>query len=90
MWWQIKGSTAHLLPQHFPPYLPVEHGPHDSVKRVPGKEVVHIDRGGLPNAVGSILSLLHVTGVPVELGKHHMAGSSKGQTLEKTHTHTEK
>lgn len=56
-------------------YLPVEHGPHDGVKGALGDEVVHVDRGRLPDAVGSILSLLDVAGVPVELGKHHVAGS---------------
>lgn len=49
---------------------------------------MHVDGGRLPNAVGTIFSLLDVTGVPVELGKHHVAGSGEGQTLERTHTNT--
>jgi len=49
---------------------------------------VHVDRGRLPDAVGAIFSLLDVSGVPVELGKHHMAGSGEGQTLERRQTRT--
>lgn len=57
-----------------------------------GDEVVHIDRGRLPDAVGSIFSLFDLAGVPVELGEHHVAGGGEGQTLERArahaHTHT--
>ena len=69
-------------------YLPVEHGPHDGVEGALGDEVVHVDRGRLPDAVRSVLGLLDVSGVPVELGEHHVARSGEGQTLERTHTHT--
>lgn len=73
------------MPQCHLPYLPVEHGPHDGVKGALGDQVVHVDGGRLPDAVGAILRLLDVTGVPVQFGKHHMAGGGEGQTLERTH-----
>lgn len=73
-----------------PRYLPIEHGPHDAVEGALGDEVVHVDRGRLTDAVGSVFSLLDVAGVPVELGKHHVAGGGEGQSLERArkHTHT--
>ncbi len=77
-----------LLPRRHPQYLPIEHGPHGGVKGALGNKVVHVDRGRLSDAVGSVLGLLDVARVPVELGKHHVAGSGEGQTLERTHTHT--
>lgn len=67
-----------LLLEHPPPYLPVEHGPHDGVKGAFGDEVVHVDGARLPDAVSSVFCLLDVSGVPVEFSKHHMAGSSEG------------
>lgn len=76
-----------FLPRRRPHHLPVEHGPHDGVKGALGDEVVHVDRGRLSDAVGSVLRLLDVAGVPVELGEHHVAGGGEGQTLESTHTH---
>lgn len=87
----IKGLVQYfpcLLPYCRPQYLSVDHGPHDGVKSALGDEVVHVDRGRLSYAVGSIFSLLDVAGVPVELGEHHMAGCGEGQTLKRTHTHT--
>lgn len=69
-------------------YLPVEHRPHDCVKGALGDEVVNVDRGRLSDAVSTVFRLLHVSRVPVELGKHHMAGSGEGQTLDTTHTYT--
>lgn len=76
--------------------LSVEHGPHDGVEGALGDEVVHVDRGRLADAVRPVLGLLHVPGVPVELGEHHVAGGRQGQTLlekngdtqARAHTHT--
>lgn len=62
-------------------YLLVEHGPHHGIKGTLGDEVVYVDRHRLPDTMGAILSLLNLPGVPVELGKHHVAGSGEGQTL---------
>lgn len=66
-------------------HLPVQHGPHDHIERSLGDEVVNVYGRGLADAVRSVLCLLHVPGVPVELGKHHVRRRRQGQTL-RTHT----
>ena len=86
-WWDTDQRL--LQPHtHISCYLPVEHGPHDRVEGALGDEVVHVDRGRLPDAVGSVLRLLDVTGVPVELGEHHVAGCGESQALESGDTKT--
>lgn len=69
-------------------YLPVEHAPHDHVEGSLGNEVVHVYGGGLADAVGAVLRLLHMTWIPVELSKDHMGGGCQSQAL-RTNVYTQ-
>ena len=51
------------------------------INRLFPKQIVHINTTLLSNSMSTVLSLLHYTWSPIELGKHHRAGCGQGDTL---------